>query len=33
MEAAQDVEGSTEDDSRYHSEGKEYPSITGMLEK
>lgn len=29
----QDVEASTEDDSGYHSEGKEYPSTIGMLEK
>ena len=32
MEAAQDVEASTEGDSGYHSEGKEHPSPIGMLE-
>ena len=33
MEAAQDVEASTEDDSGYHSEGKECPFTIGMLEE
>lgn len=33
MEATQDVEASTEDDSGYHSEGKEHPSPIGMLEE
>ena len=33
MEAAQDVEALTEDDSGYHSEGKEYPFTIGMLEE
>ena len=33
MEAAQDVEASTEDDSSYHSEGKECPFTIGMLEE
>lgn len=33
MEAAQDVEASTEDDSGYRSEGKEHPSPIGMLEE